>query len=255
MGQESNEFAIRGSTSRQNIEAKAQRYTESAQSLLDDLQALCRSLEGQMVNVINVVPFGGSDYTSWSVGKVFDYAGTTSSASEMYEAWLIARRSNKVVAEFGGKSLQAFVSLFTRLDYQPMASDGFPEAGTIAAAENLMTAVYRLELLLLLKPEIEEAHLPDLHAAEVLPFQLERCDVSQTLKRAGYRKPVIIKNDDYWKLMEALLAASPDAIPESKLKHLFQNKSDRDNAPKKLRGIIDSLGLTVKNWALMELDT
>lgn len=151
MEEESNEFAIRGSTSRQNIEAKAQRYTESAQSLLDDLQTLCRGLEGQIKTAVNIVPFGGSDYPFWS-NTGFDYAGATNTASETYEAWLIARRSNKVVAEFDGKSLQAFVSLFTRLHYQPMASDGFPEAGTIEAAENLMTAVYRLELLLLLKP-------------------------------------------------------------------------------------------------------
>lgn len=100
------------------------------------------------------------------------------------------------------------------------------------------------------KPDAEKQTIP---VAEQLPFGLHRCDIPQTLKREGY-KPVLIQNDAYWKLMEALMAAAPNAVAESKLQHLFPHKSDRDNAPKKLRNIIDSLGLTVKSWVLMELE-
>ena len=88
-----------------------------------------------------------------------------------------------------------------------------------------------------------------------LPFGLELCDVQQSLKRVGRKKTVTIRNEEYWRLMQALMEAAPNAIPESKLKHLFSSKSDRDNAPKKLREIIHDFGLTVKNWTLIELDT
>lgn len=86
-----------------------------------------------------------------------------------------------------------------------------------------------------------------------LPFGLQPCDVPQTLKRAKHN-PVAIENIDYWKLMEALMAAAPNAVPESKLNLLFPYKNDRENAPKKLRDIIYLLGLTVKKWTLMELE-
>lgn len=92
---------------------------------------------------------------------------------------------------------------------------------------------------------------------ETLPFGLQRCDVPQTLKRPGHN-PVTIQNAEYWKLMEKLMAACPNAVSEETLQHLFPPNYDRENyerenSPKKLRDIIDSLGLTVKKWVLMEL--
>ena len=91
--------------------------------------------------------------------------------------------------------------------------------------------------------------------AELLPFNLQRCDVPQTLKCSG-GDPVTIQNEDYWKLMEALMGAYPNAVPESKLKHLFPyNVDQRKNARKKLNELIDSLGLTVSNWVLTEVKT
>ncbi len=84
-----------------------------------------------------------------------------------------------------------------------------------------------------------------------LPFGLLRCDVPQTLKRPGFQ-PVTISNEDYWKLMQALISAYPNAVPESKLKQMFPYPNDRKNNPKKLRDIIDTLGLTVKKWTLIE---
>lgn len=92
----------------------------------------------------------------------------------------------------------------------------------------------------------------DIENPSSLPFNLQRCDVPQTLKRKGHN-PVSIHNADYWKLLEALMAAAPNAVAESKLKQLFPYPHGRDNARKKLCDIIDSLGLTVKNWVLMEL--
>lgn len=96
--------------------------------------------------------------------------------------------------------------------------------------------------------------IPPAETDEQLPFGLMKFDVPQAMKREGY-KPVTIWNEDYWKLMEALMAAWPNAVPESKLKQMYVNKNDRKNAPKKLREIIDSLGLTVTKWTLMELKT
>lgn len=92
------------------------------------------------------------------------------------------------------------------------------------------------------------------HQTATLPFDLAFCDVPQTLKRKNFN-PVTIANSDYWKLMEALMTAWPNAVPESKLNHLFQHSSERKNHPKKLREIIDDLGLTISNWTLSELKT
>lgn len=110
-------------------------------------------------------------------------------------------------------------------------------------------AALRTERVLLLR-----AITPNL-PVEFLPFNLQRCDVPQTLKRSG-GDPVTIRNEDYWKLMEALMAAHPNAVPESKLKHFFPYNADqRKNARKKLNDLIDSLGLTVSNWVLTEVKT
>lgn len=110
-------------------------------------------------------------------------------------------------------------------------------------------AALRTERVLLLR-----AITPNL-PVESLPFNLQQCDVPQTLKRSG-GDPVTIQNEDYWKLMEALMAAHPNAVPESKLKHLFPYNADqRKNARKKLNELIDSLGLTVSNWVLTEVKT
>ena len=87
-----------------------------------------------------------------------------------------------------------------------------------------------------------------------LPFDLEPCDVPQTLKRKNF-DPVTIANDDYWKLMVALMSASPNAVPRFKLDQLFQGQSERKNHPRKLREIIGDLGLTISDWTLSELKT
>ena len=93
-------------------------------------------------------------------------------------------------------------------------------------------------------------------AAEGLPFGLQRCDVPQTLKRDGYKKAFTVKNDDAWKLMEASMAAYPNAVPESKLTHLFPYTAEqRKNARKILIPSINSLGLTVSKWVLTEAKT
>ena len=85
-----------------------------------------------------------------------------------------------------------------------------------------------------------------------LPFGLHPCDVPQTLKRLKY-KPVEIKNNDYWKLMEALMAAAPNAVATSKLEHLFPYPHGRKNAVRHLKNIINPLGLTVENNTLIQV--
>ncbi|GEM_PF-2449209 len=88
--------------------------------------------------------------------------------------------------------------------------------------------------------------------AETLPFNLRLCDVKQTLKRDGFTKSVTIPNEDHWRLMEALMAASPNAVPKSKLNQLgITTKGDRDNYPRALKNIIDDIGLTVEKWVLI----
>ena len=112
-----------------------------------------------------------------------------------------------------------------------------------------LAAALRTERVLLLRTITQVSE--DSKQSSMLPFGLQRCDVPQTLKREGH-KPVLIQNDDYWNLMEALMAAHPNAVSESKLKHLFSYPNDRKNNPKKLREIINTIGLTVEGWVLKE---
>lgn len=87
----------------------------------------------------------------------------------------------------------------------------------------------------------------------VLPFGLQRCDVPQTLKRSGLDKVCTIQNEEYWKLMESLIAAYPYAVSQEKLNHLFGNDANgRKNACTRLKERIHSLNLTVKDWVLEE---
>ena len=89
-------------------------------------------------------------------------------------------------------------------------------------------------------------------AAEVLPFGLKRCEVSQTLKRREF-KPVTIRNEVQWKLMEALMAAYPNALSRETKASLFDSPNDQGNA-KRLRPVLHDLGLTYHDWTLMEWD-
>ncbi len=105
-----------------------------------------------------------------------------------------------------------------------------------------------------LKDKSSETTGKRLQLPATLPFDLELCDVPQTLKRKHFN-PVTIANDDYWKLMVALMSASPNAVPRFKLDQLFQGQSERKNHPRKLREIIADLGLNISDWTLSELKT
>ena len=104
------------------------------------------------------------------------------------------------------------------------------------------------------KGKPSEKTVKRLQLPATLPFDLEPCDVPQTLKRKTF-DPVTIANHDYWELMVALMKASPNAVPEFMLKQLFQSPSERKNHPRKLREIIGDLGLTISDWTLSELKT
>ena len=282
--------AIWGHPSRQNIECYVVRFTQSMQSFLTTLQAMRNRLEAQIEKRITyglpsvVNPFGGFPVVRyWKPSHDFDYSLFTASALEVYMAWRIAGRSDSSIADFDGELLNSLARLFNKLRYQPISSDGSDAAAIAELSLSFKNEVDRLELFCSLTSPKEEMQPPDLPAGQAssvsgveelgivesalgpqgteksmtksLPFGIQRCDVAQSLKRAGHKDPVTIGNTDYWKLMEELMAASPNAIPESKLKHLFVNKNDRDNAPKKLRDIISLLGLTVKKWTLMELES
>ena len=86
-----------------------------------------------------------------------------------------------------------------------------------------------------------------------LPFGLHLCDVRQTLKREGFRGVAKIPNEGHWELMEALIEASPNAVPESKLKQLNLSEDDRDNYRRALKSTIDAIGLTVERWVLKDV--
>ena len=93
---------------------------------------------------------------------------------------------------------------------------------------------------------------PPIPSAETLPFSLQRCDLSNWLKREGYRDPVEIR-EVYSPVMEALMAAAPNAVADTKKEHLKQLGCDIKNAPSKIRDVIDAIGLTVENWTLKDL--
>jgi hypothetical protein len=275
----------------QQIRELAARFANSPQQLLEYLQALVQTLDGQIQERIgfqgpdNFNRFGSFPLSyAWRSEDSFDYSSFANVASITYEAWQVARRISADLDSFDGSKLEPLVQLFKKIG----TGSGLPAGSTVYAEIPTLffpfqAEVVRLEVYLSLKPAIgttqptaaepdETSALPSVErldgtsSLEVtqiadgsttvkLPFGLKLCDVPQSLKRDGYDKPVTIRNDDYWKLMEALMHVAPNAIPESKLKHLFSSTSDRQNAPKKLRDIIHDLGLTVKNWTLIELDT
>jgi hypothetical protein len=160
---------------------------------------------------------------------------------------------NDQVGAFDGETLSPLVGLFEKIGRPFPKPDSPAFANLPKMFDRFRTEVERLELRLSLKdhqalsnPVVEGPMVKE------LPLGLHKCDVPQTLRRDGYKNPVFIRNDAYWDLMEALIAAWPNSIAEGKLQHLFPHRSDRDNSPKKLRQIIGSLGLTVKTWTLME---
>lgn len=156
----------------------------------------------------------------------------------LYLAWEIARGESKSLNEFNG----SLIECLGRSTGNPSESfTAFFKLSDELAKHRARAAIRRTQV----PPQSRET--------KTLPFGLQRCDVEQTLKRQGWQ-PVTIANEDYWRLMEALMAAAPNAVPEATLQRLFTYPNDRDNAPKKLRNIIDALGLTIKKWTLQELE-
>lgn len=98
------------------------------------------------------------------------------------------------------------------------------------------------------KPDADR-NVPD---AEKLPFGLQRCDVPRWLRRPEFDKPIEIP-EVYSAVMEALMASAPNAVTDAKKSHLKASGYDTKNAPKKLRDVIDAIGLTVENWTLKDL--
>ena len=274
----------------QQIRELAAGFASSSQQFLEHLQAIVQMLDQHIEKRIGYqgpdnYNFLGSFLVTyvWQPEDTFDYSHFASAASITYEAWYVARRISADVDSFDGSKLEPLARLFKEIG----RGSGLP-AGSAAYAEiptlffPFQAEVVRLEVLLSLKPAVGSTQPPaaepedastlpsverrdattSLEATQIadgsntdkLPFGLKLCDVPQSLKRAGCSSTVTIRNDDYWKLMEALMKASPNAIPESKLTRLFSSRNDRQNAPKKLREIIHDLGLTVKDWTLIELD-
>jgi len=134
-----------------------------------------------------------------------------------------------------------------------VSADEIGEYGMSKVWELLQTAVDRREWLTKIdKPADNSAMLVQPATPPTLPFRLHLCDVPQTLKRDGFKEVITLQNEDYWKLMQSLMAAYPNAVRKSKLNQLFRFPNDRKNHPKKLRDIIDALGLTVQNWTLTD---
>jgi hypothetical protein len=115
-----------------------------------------------------------------------------------------------------------------------------------------LAAALRTERVLLLRtitPVLENSK-----QSSVLPFGLQKCDVKNWLKRLGFDQPVEIP-EVYSAVMEALMAAAPNAVTDAKKDHLKASGYDTKNAPKKLRDVIDVIGLTIDDWTLTELKT
>jgi len=146
-------------------------------------------------------------------------------------------------------------------DLLPMAVGYWPEhpealaATAMVEAEFTRTTMRKIidRWILRMESVIESGRKPDAFRPQVLPFNLHRCDVPQALRRDGFDKVVTIKNADHWELMEALMAAFPNAVSEPKLKKIFQGPNDRDNYSRALKNAIDTIGLTVEKWVLTAL--
>lgn len=160
----------------------------------------------------------------------------------------------------------------------PIGSDEFRQSraglihhsflGVIRRKANLSPADFKALSLAEVFGVIEDQHVKEHNAknaakrsagvesppAETLPFGLQRCDVTNWLKRQGFSKLVQIK-EVYAPVMDALMAAAPSEISREKRDHLKASGCDLKNAPKQLRLIIDQLGLTIENWTLKELES
>ena len=263
-------LVFKNPTPRQRIQAISEGFVTSPQQLLNRLILLRRTLEANTHESLNFEQPAASPngvfqpICIWTPLADFSYSTFASRASETYEAWYIAKDLNKEIAAFNGETLRPLVQLFEKIRPPIAKADSPVFADFYHWFCEFRNSVHQLQS----RYQFNEKQLEKLQAEQVfavpeyvkpklpaLPFGLQHCDIPQTLKRNGWDDPVFVKNDDYWKLMEELMKASPNAIPESKLKHLFVNRNDRENAPKQLRFIISSLGLTVKDWTLTELDT
>lgn len=137
-------------------------------------------------------------------------------------------------------------------------AEGFVEGSRLLNSRNACQILHRsqyesgkVQIHLELESEYAcKAKSPPPTKASALPLNLHLCDVPQTIKRDGFRDVVLIKNAEHWRLMQALIAAYPNAVPESKLKCIFQGRHDRDNYTRALKNSIDAIGLTIENWVL-----
>ncbi len=269
--------------------ASSQQFLEHLQALEETLDAqLHERISPTGPHIFNSFRPIGISITVflWLPSKDFDYSGFTNSASKTYEAWYVARQRNDDVKAFNGETLQALVRLFNEIGPYPR----LPECSALFAQIPksffaFQTEVVRLKSLLSLKTPKDETRSSESHvgqveavpnigepnpevpdavasaevltsgakpAAEVLPFGLKRCEVPQTLKRREF-KPVTIRNEVQWKLMEALMAAYPNALSRETKASLFDSPNDQGNA-KRLRPVLHDLGLTYHDWTLMEWD-
>ena len=78
----------------------------------------------------------------------------------------------------------------------------------------------------------EQTPKPTIPPAEKLPFALQRCDVPRWLKRPGFDKLVEIP-EVYSAVMEALMAAAPNAVTDAKKDHLKASGYDTKKNSKK----------------------
>ena len=227
-------------------------FSESTESFLTAVQQLLDELETN---------FKRNEYGEqvWAPVEYVNCNRIASRSLKIMYGLDVARAINSDLLVFDRDSLLLLCKAFEYLDWKQrptiVAAKEFIDPSRAVNLTN--TAVEKLRVLQDLKgSKVDEQESTATNNgrqtnAEILPFSLQRCDVKQTLKRPNFQS-VTIANVDYWNLMEALMAAAPNAVAEAKLQHLFPYPNDRKNNPKKLREIINTIGLTIGNWVLKE---
>ena len=96
---------------------------------------------------------------------------------------------------------------------------------------------------------IDRPHGQD-KSAGVLPFDIVLDHDFFKLKRNGYRTPITL-NEAEWNLLQSLCKFFPGTVPKNERSRLFSNdRSARDNTPKRLREKLITVGLTVDDFTL-----
>ena len=202
----------------QQIRELAVRFANSSQQLLEYLQTLVQTLDGQIQERIGFQ--GPDDFNrfgsfplsyAWRSENSFNYSSFASAASITYEAWQIARRISDDANSFDGSKLEPLVQLFKRIgrgSAMPAGSPAYAEIPTLFFP--FQAEVVRLEVFLSLKSPKEETPSHESYLSHVAPVSdigepdEKVPEVTTGQSRRSQKKTGTVSADDRAKVQAAI---------------------------------------------------